>query len=44
MQILLESTEYNLVDIELPFYAYVQEEDKEIFVCIDTKVFRQITI
>jgi len=22
----------------------VQEEDKEIFVCIDTKVFRQITI
>lgn len=44
MKILVERTEYEEVDIEIPFYAYLQEEGKEIFVKIEEKEFKQITI
>jgi len=42
MKYLLQTTEYKQIDIELPFFAHVQEEDKDIFVVIDEKWFKQI--
>ena len=44
MKILLQTTDYKEIDIELPFYAYCQEDNQEIYVMIDEKYFRQITI
>lgn len=46
MKILLEETTsiYKEVDINIPFYSYVQEDDKEIFVKIDEKYFYQISL
>lgn len=38
----LQKTEYEEIEIELPFYSYVQEEDSEIYVKIDETNFSQI--
>ena len=39
----LEKKDYELVEINLPFYAYYQGENEEIFVKITDKEFKQIT-
>lgn len=44
MKVLLETSEYKEIDIEFPFYAYVQEEDSEIFVKIEENCFRKIVL
>lgn len=43
MKALIETKDYKEVDINFPFFAYIQEENKEIFVRIDENQFRQIT-
>ena len=43
MKILLQETNYKEVEMEMPFYAYIDEMEKEIYVRIDEKEFKQIT-
>jgi len=42
MKVLLQEVNYKEIDVELPFFAYLQEEDKEIFIRIDEKTFKEI--
>jgi hypothetical protein len=43
MKKLIQRIEYDEVEVDSPFYSYVQEEDKEIFVQITETTFKQIT-
>lgn len=44
MKILLEQKEYTELDIEYPFFAYCQEEYKNVYVKITEKEFFMISI
>lgn len=42
---MIQESNYREVEMELPFYAYIEYADeKEIFVKIDEKEFKQITL
>lgn len=43
MKMLISSVGYKDVDIELPLFSYLQDEDTDIYVMIDEDLFRKIS-